>query len=69
MTSLRIKDLLNVITDMCPIKIYVNEELEWDDDTGTLDEYYVFFQRPDYVEFLSFKITAFHHSIVYIKTI
>ena len=69
MSNLQIKDLSNVITEMCPIQIWINNQLEWDDETGTLDEYYMTLQRTDIVDILNFKIVAFHHSIVFISTL
>lgn len=68
-TSLRIKDLKNIIADMCPVKIFINKDCVWDDDTGTIDEYNTVLESGKFITMMTFEIVHFHHSIVYIGTL
>lgn len=67
-SSVMIKHIDYVIEAMCPIKIYINEFLVWDDDVDNLDIYDDILKREDIVTNISFEIVQFHHSIVYITT-
>ena len=67
-TSVRICDVARTIESMAPVSIYLNGEEIWNDDFGTLDEYYNILEREDLVAFLMFEVVHFHHSIVFIRT-
>lgn len=82
-TELTIADLAEVIHDMCPIKILVDNEEIWSDDIDLTNipeenaretmlanyaQYREALKRTDLVSIISFEITDFHHSIVHITT-
>ena len=67
-SSLKIKDLDCEIESMCPIRIYINDFLVWDDDIDSLDKYSLILDKEDIVSEIRFEIVQFHHSIVYITT-
>lgn len=76
-TELRICDLKDVIHQMCPVKIVLNnkEEIFNDDKTSpenyqkVLNEYNKFLESKRLVTSIRFDIVHFHHSIVYIETL
>ena len=78
-----IKEIKDAISFMKPIKIYINDELKWDDEvdyTGLPDNqikekynhhvasYYKILNQELDVKFIKFEIVQFHHSIVHIET-
>jgi len=63
--------MTNVINQMCPIQIYINNNLEWndlDDENFNARKYHLLLERTDIVKSIKFEITQFHHSICYIET-
>lgn len=68
-SSIMIKDIDSVIEAMCPVKIYINESLAWDDDVDNLDIYDDILTKEDIIINIYFEIVQFHHSIVYITTL
>jgi len=83
MTEIKICDLYDTIASMSPIEIYINDKRVWSDDVDltnvsigdeakaiheNISQYNAIFARQDLVEEIIFKITDYHHSVVYIKT-
>lgn len=67
-TEMTIKDYANDITKMAPIKIYYNDILLWDDNTDPLNWYNEILEKDILVTKITFIITEFHHTEVYIYT-
>lgn len=73
-TEIRICDLKPVIDSMCPIRIFINRKLVWDDCCRTvgieetIKEYDEIMRKENLVRQLKFDIDEFHHSIVHIET-
>ena len=74
-SSLHICDFSETIQNLCPIKIFVNNELIWDDEVydvsnyqDSIIKYNEALARKDIVLSITFNIVMFHHSIVYIET-
>lgn len=69
-SELTIKDLQITISSLSPVKVYLNDDLAWEDtDFSELYKYYAILQKKDIVTDIRFEIVDFHHSIVYITTI
>lgn len=74
-STIRIKDIADIIENFCPIRIYVNDECVFDDDKVTqpiaIDKEYAksreLLKSEAYVNSIKFDICDFHHSIVYIE--
>lgn len=74
-SSIRIKDIADIIENFCPIRIYVNGKCIFDDDKVTqpiaVDKEYAksreLLKSEAYVDSIKFDICDFHHSIVYIQ--
>lgn len=74
-STIRIKDITDIIENFCPIRIYVNDECVFDDDKVTqpiaIDKEYAksreLLKSEAYVNSIKFDICDFHHSIVYIE--
>ena len=74
-SSLRICDFSEIIQKTCPIKIFINNEVVWDDEAydvsnyqDSIAQYNEVLNREDIVLSITFDIVMFHHSIVYIET-
>ena len=83
-TELTLFDLKQVITEMHPIKVFVNNILVWDDDVDLTNmtsyaeaveaiaenkkKYEDIFSKPNYVLAVNFEIVDYHHSIVRVTT-
>ena len=76
-SELKIKDIATIISRMCPIKIYVNENCIFDDDKViqplVIDKEWAKYEEflktnQELVSSIKFDICDFHHSIVHIKT-
>lgn len=75
MSELTIKDLSENITEMCPVRIFINDTIVWDDDMDNelsrdelFEKYNVIMNRTDIVKSIVYKIIHLHHSEVYITT-
>ena len=68
-TSIRICDLKDIIDQMNPVKIFINNKCVWDDDDDTLEDYNLIFERTILVSNLKFKIVHYHHSYCFIQTV
>ena len=84
-TELTLFNLKRVITEMHPIKVFVNNILVWDDDVDLTnmtsyteaieamakneEKYNNIFSNPNYVLAVNFQIVDYHHSIVRVTTL
>lgn len=78
-TSLKISDLVDIIQNMAPVKIYLNDEIVFDDDSidindlstshRELEKYENLLKSNKLVTSIKFDIVHLHHSICYITTI
>ena len=67
-TSMTIQDYAEDITRMAPIKVFYNDVLLWDGDTDPLEWYKEILTKEILVTKITFLITEFHHTEVYIYT-
>lgn len=82
-TEIKICDISDIIKNMCPVEIYVNNKLEWTDDvdiTGMSEEesykickkitadFNEFIKKKTLIESIKFDIVDYHHSIIHIET-
>lgn len=67
-TSMTIKDYAEDITKMAPIRVYYNDVLLWDEDTDPLDWYKEILTKEILITRITFVITDFHHTEVYLYT-
>ena len=80
---MRIFERANIIRNFSPIKIYIDNKLEWSDDIDITElddeegykvvrenknKYKSVLSRHDLIKEISFEIVHHHHSIVRIKT-
>jgi hypothetical protein len=78
-TSLKISDLVDIIQNMAPVKIYLNNEIVFDDDSidindlntshRELEKYTNLLKSEKLVISIKFDIVHLHHSICHITTI
>ena len=78
-TSLKISDLVDIIQNMAPVKIYLNDKIVFDDDSVDIDDlstshrelekYENLLKSNKLVTSIKFDIVHLHHSICYITTI
>ena len=68
-TEVTIRDYAQVITEMCPIKLFLNDTLVWDDDTDPLSWYYEFLSKDLLVKKIVCDVVEFHHTEVHIYTV
>lgn len=68
-TSIRICDLKDIIDQMNPVKIFINNKCVWDDDDDSLEDYNLIFERTTLVSNFEFKIVHYHHSYCFIQTV
>lgn len=69
-SELTIKDISNLIHQFCPIQIYFNNVLVWDDDEGEIlfNEFFKWMSELENIVYsIKFDIVQFHHSIVYLE--
>lgn len=71
-SEITILDLKPFIDSLCPIKIFIDGQVAWDDDSDDID---VLFKKYDdvttqktIVATISFEVVSYHHSIVKITT-
>lgn len=67
-TELTIRDYAEIIHSMCPVKVFYNDILIWDDDTDPLEWYYEILNKDILITKIICEITLFHHANVYIYT-
>lgn len=78
-TNLKISDLVDIIQNMAPVKIYLNDKIVFDDDLVDIDDlntshrelekYENLLKSNKLVTSIKFDIVHLHHSICYITTI
>ena len=68
-TAVKVCDLKDRLTPFCPVAIYINDCLEWNDDDDKPDVYDKIFERTDIVTDIKIQIVYFYHSIISIYTI
>ena len=68
-TEVKVCDLKDRLTSFCPVAIYINDCLEWDDDDYKPNIYDKIFERTDFVTDIKIQIVHFHHSIISIYTV
>ena len=68
MSELKLEDTKSAVDAMCPIKIYINGNVVWDDNYDSIKLYDYIFTMNYIVKEIKFKVVSFHHTIVKIKT-
>lgn len=67
-TEITIRDCADLICSMCPVKVFYNDILVWDDDIDPIDWFYEIVNKNILISKITFQIVHFHHSNVYIYT-
>ena len=67
MSELKLEDIKKAVDAMCPIKIYINGNIVWDDNYDSIKLYDHIFTMNYIVKEIKFKVVSFHHTIVKIK--
>jgi len=76
-SEIKLKDIRGLIEPLCPIQIYYNNKIVWDDNRPIGDKlcepetYEKFWEEfaEDIISKYKVEITHFHHSIVKIKSL
>lgn len=63
-SELTLKDLKENIDEMCPIRLYINDQLIWDDFTDDLAIYDEALDSDKIVACIVYEIADWHHSVV-----
>lgn len=64
MSEIAIADIKSIVDMMCPVKIILNGNIVWDDDTDDIAKFDSVFTSKSIVKEFSFEIVHCHHSIV-----
>lgn len=65
-----IRDYAQIINEMCPVKLFLNDILVWDDfNNDPLEWYYDFLSKDLLVEKLVCEVVHFHHTEIHIYTV